>query len=336
MSKYDVITVGSSTIDVFAHTDPGQSELLNVHNHADVAYPLGAKILIKELNFFTGGGGTNTAVAFSRLGLKSAFLGMVGNDDNGNVILKNLSDEKVDFIGKQSGISGYSVILDSVHDDRTIFTFKGCNDDFDLRGIELKSLDAGWFYFSSMMNHGFSALEKLSDYAHKKNIKIAFNPSLYLAKKGKGYMKNVLKNCEILTYAKEEAQELLSNPTENIFILLQESSKLGPKIVAITDGKNGANCYDSYENIFYSAKPPNNLKIVETTGAGDAFASGFVAAKILGKGTPYAMKLGMINAESLISGLGAKTKLLTSIAFQIAEKNKRPIIKTAGMQINQS
>ena len=69
MTKYDIITVGSSTVDVFAHTDPSQAELLRVHDHTDVAYPLGAKILIKEIHFFTGGGGTNCAVSFSRLGL---------------------------------------------------------------------------------------------------------------------------------------------------------------------------------------------------------------------------------------------------------------------------
>ena len=46
---YDIITVGSSTIDVFIHTDPKQTEVLKIHKHVDVAYPLGAKILIKEL-----------------------------------------------------------------------------------------------------------------------------------------------------------------------------------------------------------------------------------------------------------------------------------------------
>jgi len=51
------------------------------------------------------------------------------------------------------------------------------------------------------------------------------------------------------------------------------------------------------------------VNVVETTGAGDAFASGFVTGIILGKDISYSMKLGMINAESLITGLGAKNKI---------------------------
>jgi len=326
MSRFDVITVGSSTIDVFAHTDPTQSELLRVHNHTDVAYPLGAKILIKELNIFTGGGGTNTAVAFSRLGLKAAYLGRIGDDDNGSIIMKNLADEKVEFIGKRGGISGYSVILDAVHDDRTIFTFKGCNDDFDIKGAGFLGLDTKWFYFSSMMNHGFLALEKIAAYAKKKDIKVAFNPSLYLAKKGYPYLKKVIKYTEILIYNKEEAQAMLGLASENVFELLAETAKLGPKIIVITDGKNGGSCYNAYEKMFYSLRPLP-IKIIETTGAGDAFASGFVAGNILGKSTDYSLRLGMLNAESLISGLGAKTKLLGIEAFDMAERDKRVIIK---------
>jgi len=327
MARYDIITVGSSTVDVFAHTDAGQSELLRVHEHTDIAYPLGAKIIIKELNFFTGGGGTNTAVAFSRLGLKTAYLGRIGSDDNGNIIIKNLNDEHVDFLGLRKGISGYSVILDSVHDDRTIFTFKGCNDDFDLDGFDIKFLDTKWFYFCSMINHSFKAQEKLALFAKKAGIKIAFNPSLYLAKKGKTFLKNILKNCEILIYNKEEAQATLSTISDNIFNLLTESAKLGPKIIVITDGKNGSNCYNSYEHIFYSAMPLNNLKIVETTGAGDAFASGFVASIIMGKSVELSLKLGMLNAESVISELGAKNILLDKKGFEMAEKDSRQIIK---------
>jgi ribokinase len=324
--KYDVITVGSSTVDVFAHTDPNQSELLKVHEHNDIAYPLGSKIIIKNLNIFTGGGGTNTAVAFSRLGLKTAYLGRIGNDNNGEVIFKNLSDEHVDFLGLRQGISGYSVILDSVHDDRTIFTFKGCNDEFDLKGIDLKHLDTKWFYFSSMINYSFSALEKLALFARKQGIKIAFNPSLYLAKKGSRYMRHILKNCEALICNKEESQALLSTISDNIFHLLAESAKLGPKIVVITDGKNGATCYNTYDKMFYATHPLTHLRIIETTGAGDAFASGFVAGIIRGKSMDISLKIGMLNAESVISALGAKNILLDSSAFAFAEKDSRTVI----------
>jgi ribokinase len=324
--RFDIITIGSATVDVFAHTDPSQSEVLNVHHQRDIAYPLGAKILIKELRFFTGGGGTNTAVAFSRLGLKTAFLGRIGDDGNAETILKNLADENVAFIGKKGGISGYSVILDSVKEDRTIFTYKGTNDDFTPKDVRLQNLDTGWFYFSSMMNHSYSVLEKVASYAARKGIPVAFNPSLYLAKKGKRYLSKVLKNTYILVFNKQEAMALMNNHADNIYLLLHEISLLGPRIVIITDGKDGVHCYDSLHKEFYHANP-EHVRIVETTGAGDAFAAGFVAGQIYGKSIPFSLKLGMINAESVITHIGAKNKLLGKEATGMAERDCRKILR---------
>lgn len=323
---YDVITVGSATIDVFAHTDPTQAEELNLHNAKEIAYPLGAKILIKELNFFTGGGGTNTAVSFSRLGLKTAYFGRLGADTNGDIILKNLQDEHADYLGIRKGISGYSVILDSVHDDRTIFTFKGCNDELNVTAADYLKLDCSWFYFSSMMGKSHDTLERLASYAQKKGIKTAYNPSLYIARKGASYSKKILASAEVLVLNKEEAQALMKSQSDNIYELLDKCSAYGPKIVVITDGKNGCNCYNAREQMYYSLRP-QPVKIVETTGAGDAFASGFVAGLIKGSNTETALKIGMLNAESLISGLGAKTKLMDARIFAHAGNDKRIVVK---------
>jgi len=330
INGFDIITVGSATVDVFAHTDPSQSEVLKVnHNHhfqKDIAYPLGAKILVKELHFFTGGGGTNTAVAFSRLGLKTAFLGRIGDDGNADIILKNLADERVEFIGKKKGISGYSVILDSVREDRTIFTYKGANDDFSMKDFEFQDLKTRWFYFSSMMNKGYAALEKIALYAARKGIPVAFNPSLYLAKKGKHYLSKVLKNTRILIFNRQEAEALTGTSTQNIYGLLYSISNLGPKIVIITDGKEGVHCYDSVSKEFYHVSP-RHVRLVETTGAGDAFASGFVAGQILGKSILLSLKIGMIDAESVIVHLGAKNTLLGKEVIRLAEKDKRRILQ---------
>lgn len=324
--RYDIITVGSATVDAFAHTDPTQSELVNLHHHKDIAYPLGAKILIKELHFFVGGGGTNSAVAFSRLGLKVAFLGKIGKDDNGKTISDCLFNEKVEFIGTYGQISGYSVILDSVEDDRTIFTYKGCNDDFKVSDVDFKALDSRWLYLSSMMKDSFYTQQKIAEYAKRKGIKIAYNPSLYIVKNGVRRLRSILKCTQILIFNKEEAQTLVGDNTDNIFNLLVEIAKFGPKIVVITDGRNGAHCYNTEDDTVYSAKPAH-VKVVETTGAGDAFASGFVTGIILGKDISHSLKLGMNNAESLITGLGAKTKLLDKKAFHITEHDNRTVFK---------
>ncbi|MGV8171185.1 MAG: carbohydrate kinase family protein [Candidatus Woesearchaeota archaeon] len=324
--KYDIITVGSATVDVFAHTDPTQVEVLNVHNHKDVAYPLGAKILIKELNLFVGGGGTNTAVAFSRLGLKTAFIGKIGKDDNGKTISDCLFNEGIDFLGAYGPISGYSVILDSVVEDRTIFTYKGCNDELLVTDIDFKSIDSKWLYLSSMMKDSFDTQCKIASYAASKGIKIVYNPSLYIVKNGGRNLKNILKKVDIIIFNKDEARALVIDDTNNLFNLLLEVSKLGPKIVVITDGKNGAYCYTSADETVYSAMP-GRVKIVETTGAGDAFASGFMAGIILGKNIEISLKAGMLNAESVISHLGAKNVLMGNKLFRMAETDNRTVFR---------
>jgi len=324
--KYDIITVGSATVDVFAHTDPTQSEVLNIHHHKDIAYPLGAKILIKELHLFVGGGGTNTAVAFSRLGLKTAFLGKIGKDDNGKTISDCLFTEKVDFIGTYGMISGYSVILDSVAEDRTIFTYKGCNDELYVGDVDFDSVSCRWLYLSSMMKDSFNTQIKIANYAYRKGSKIAYNPSLYMVKTGPRYIKSILKKTEIIIFNKDEAKVLVGDTTDNIFNLLLEVAKLGPKIVVITDGENGAYCFNGYDETVYSARP-GKVKVVETTGAGDAFAAAFVVGIMSGKGIEISMKGGMINAESVIGHLGSKNLLLGRKLFDMVEKDDRTIVK---------
>jgi len=324
--KYDIITVGSATVDVFAHTDPTQSELVTLHNHQDIAYPLGAKILIREMHFFVGGGGTNTAVAFSRLGLKTAYLGKIGKDDNGKTISDCLFKESIDFIGTYGNISGYSVILDSVEDDRTIFTYKGCNDELRYGDVNFRAIDSKWVYLSSMMKDSLATQQKIAEYAKKKGIKIAYNPSLYIVNNHTRAACSILKRSEIVVFNKEEAQALVSSKNDNIFNLLFEVSKLGPKIVVITDGHNGAHCYNTADGMVYSAKPAK-VKVVETTGAGDAFASAFVAGIMLGKDIGTSLKMGMLNAESVIKYLGAKNILLDKELFELVEDDDREIFK---------
>jgi ribokinase len=318
--------MGSATVDVFAHTDSSESEVVILNHRKDIAYPLGAKILIDELHVFVGGGGTNTAVAFSRIGFKTAYLGKIGKDDNGRTISDLLFKENVDFIGYYGDISGYSVILDSVGDDRTIFTYKGCNDQLTVSEVNFDKLNSKWIYLSSMMKDSFDTEKKVAEYLSRKNVKIAYNPSLYSCKHGSKPVSTILKRTEILILNKEEVQALIDSSTDNLYTLLFEAAKLGPKIVVVTDGKNGAHCYNSYDQTVYSAKP-RTVKIVETTGAGDAFASAFVSGIMLGKDIKLSLKMGMINAESVIMHLGAKNVLLGRDIVSKAEKDDRTIIE---------
>ena len=293
--KFDVITFGSAVVDVFVNTDI--SEKRNF-----ISYPVGSKILIKELRFDIGGGGTNTAVAFSRFGLKTGCICGIGDDSEGKEILSLLKKEKITFLGKQEkkAKSGYSIVLDSKEKNRTILTYKGVNDNLSLSKINLKKIKAKWLYYSSLFGKSFETQKKLAKILKKKGTKLAFNPSSYLIKRVN--LDSILKLCDVLILNKEEARMLTKNKD-----LLVGLNKLGPKIVIITDKSNLIGCYDGVKKYFLK---PNNIKVVERTGAGDAFASGFVAGLIKGKSIEYCLKLGLRESESVIRYLGAKNNLL--------------------------
>lgn len=305
---YDVITVGSATVDVFAHTESELIKIKTIHGQEElIAYPSGSKILIQRLEFKVGGGGTNTAVSFSRLGLKTAYLGNIGLDENGSKVISLLKKEKIEFIGvRGEDQTGYSIILDSIENDRTILTNKGANNNLKFTDINKKKLNSKWFYFSSMMGNSLKSLELLSEYAKNKGIKIAFNPSIYLIKDNKKEVQKILQYTDVLIFNKEEAEALVGNlPLKSLILSCHD---FGPKIIVITDGKNG--CYSSDKKNVYVTKP-RKVKVVETTGAGDAFASSFLSGLIKKNDLKFAIRLGMTNSESVISHIGAKENLLS-------------------------
>ncbi len=297
---FDVITVGSATVDAFALTDR------KYFKNNKYSFPVGAKILIKELNFSVGGGGTNTAVSFSRLGLKTAFLGKVGTGGNSKRVLGLLKKEKVNtsLVCRGKSRTGYSIVLDAAGHDRTILVFKGSNDNLRFDEIRKRKLKTKWFYFSSMMNESFDTQKRLAVFAKENGIKVAYNPSEYLTKKGLNYLRPIIRNSDIFICNMQEAGNLVK--AGDVKKKLQKLRDAGPRIVIITDG---AKAVHALADCHYKAIP-SNVKVVETTGAGDAFSSAFVAAIIKGKSIDFALTLGIANAESVIQHFGAKENLL--------------------------
>ncbi|MFH1850271.1 MAG: PfkB family carbohydrate kinase [archaeon] len=307
---YDVITVGSATVDMFAKTQ--FSELIKIispKREIDLlAYPAGSKILIEELQYSVGGGGTNSAVALSRLGLKVAFLGKIGQGFHSELVLASLKKERVDtsLVCRDKSRTGYSIILDARGEDRTILAYKGSNNDLGYSEIRTSRLRTGWFYFSSMMGKSFRSMEKLAGFARKNGIKIAFNPSSYLAEMGADHLSHILKATEILILNDDEARLLVGDCP--VLGLPRMLSLIGPRIVVVTMGSKGSLAYSGGK--LYRVKP-RKIRVVETTGAGDAFASGFLAGIIRKHDITFALQLGALNAESVIQHHGAKNNLLS-------------------------
>jgi len=249
-------------------------------------------------------------VSFSRLGLKVAWIGKVGIGTNSERLLKEMKKEKVDtsLVRKDNKCrTGYSVILDAKGHDRTILAYKGSNDDLEWNEINKAKINAKWMYCSSMLGKSFKTLEKMIVFARKKGIKIAFNPSSYLAKKGTGFLKNVIKNTNLLVMNDEEAGYLTKE--KNVEKSLKKLASMGPEFVVITLGPKKL-VYAYNQGKVYKMKT-KGAKAVEATGAGDSFASAFLAGIIKKNDVKFALKLGFANAESVVMHFGAKNKLLS-------------------------
>ena len=261
--------------------------------------PAGAKILINDFNSDVGGGGTNTAVAFSRLGLKTGYLGVIGEDRNGDMVLECLRKEKVKFLGKRKGINGVSVIIDSKKLDRTVLTYKAANNNLS----SYPKIKTKWMYFSAMLGKSLETQVKLAkELTSKGLVKIAFNPSSYLIEKKPKSLRVLLKLSTILVLNKEEGRMLVKKGD-----LLEGLRRLGPQIVVVTNKDKEIEAYDG--RLKYKLKP-HKVKVVERRGAGDAFASTFVAGIIKNETIETSLKMALKNSESVLKYFGAKNNLL--------------------------
>ena len=201
---FDIITLGSGTVDVFV--SPSQKEFIEHAGHLDVCYHIGEKVLIDKLVMDTGGGGTNCAVAFARLGFRTGWCGALGDDHNADLVKSVLKKEKVKLLGPTiHGMTGYSVIMVGLRHDRFILTYKGVNDRLD----KLPRLDTKWLYMSSLTGRSEKLHLEAARQCKRKGVCYAFNPSMYLAEQGLEKLGEVIEGCDLFICNKEEAAALL-------------------------------------------------------------------------------------------------------------------------------
>ncbi|MEX0933071.1 MAG: carbohydrate kinase family protein [Candidatus Pacearchaeota archaeon] len=291
--KFDVVCFGSAMIDAFMETN-------TLEEKGHLMIPYGCKQLLKSLSFEVGGGGTNTSVAFSRLGLKTGYIGKIGNDQNGKSIEEILKKENISFIGKKINgkTSGFSAVLISKNHYRSILAYKGINDEISKK--DLINFETKWLYLSSMMGKSLKTQIELASILKKTGTKIVFNPSEYLIKSSN--LNKIIGLSDVLILNKEEAGFLTERKNK-----LRAISDMGPKTVVITDAEKTVYCYS--DGKFYSRKP-RKIRVVDRTGAGDAFSAGFIAGLIKEKSIDFCMKLGIKEAKGVIKNVGAKNGLI--------------------------
>jgi len=307
-----VLCVGSAALDHFLTIEQSHEKI-----------KAGDKVLVKSLERHSGGGATNSAIALSRLGIKTKILTKLGKDHDADFILRELQEHKVKNIclhrsNKPTDFS--SVIYSEKDKDRVIYVHKGASTDLQVHDFKSADLKTEWIYLATLIDTSWETAKEIAHYALEHKIKLLFNPSLYLAEKGRNYLSEVLESTKILVLNKEEAQALLNDRRSSIQKLLQQFHLFGIEIVVITDGPRALYASDGYK--IYVLYPPT-IKVMDTTGAGDAFTSGILAGIIKNLSLEESLKLGQLNAQAVLRGHGTKDKLLNwKEALMLLKRNE--------------
>lgn len=309
---FDIVTVGGATQDFFLISSDYQ--VLNDR----LTFVWGEKFVVDDLFVDVGGGACNSSVGFSRLGLNTALWCRIANDSPGKFILHRLANENIDtsFIDVCEGqSSSLSAIMVDKTGERSIVMFRGDNDNLDSQRVDFENIfNTRWLFVAELTGNPTPLLERISKEAAQRGVKFSFVPGLDQLDQGVGSLKNILSRTEILVFNDFEAGKFLGQGKSTrhsegeVKEMLKKLSEYGVKISVITKDVNGVQAFDG--DNFYSYPPPSVKNPVDTTGAGDAFASGFVAALVKGQSTEKALDLGTRNAGSVIQKIGAQTGLL--------------------------
>ena len=221
---FDVVSIGSATQDVFVKTNLSKVLVMKdvLSQKELLCFDYGAKVNVDHIEFCTGGGATNTAFSFARLGLKPAFLGKIGDDEAGKALIKELQEAGVDtsfHIVSKRRSTGYSVILTSFEGDRTVLVYRGANSVLDAEDIDWSFLNkARWLHITSLSGRSAKLLPQLTRRAKRKGVKVSLNPGSAQIRQGLKGLKNVLSKVDVLFLNKEEAAALTGRPFTRRFI----------------------------------------------------------------------------------------------------------------------
>ncbi|MEK7664893.1 MAG: carbohydrate kinase family protein [Patescibacteria group bacterium] len=317
---YDIITFGSAAQDIHIKSKafkilkdlPAQAGENNFTKGEGLCLALGSKIDVEDIKFASGGGGTNTAVAFAKQGFKTAFCGTVGEDNAGKEIIEELKKLRVNtgltFKIKEKP-TNHSIIIESPGQDRIILVYRGASELLTSKEIPWNKLKTKWIYLAPLSGLLCDNFEDIVDFAFNNKIKVAANPGNSQLSLPQEKLKNILKKINVLILNKEEASQLTKIPFAEEQSIFKKIDEICSGVFVMTKGGEGVVVSDG--KYLYRAKPHKNRKVVDTTGAGDSFASGFISDYIRRDGDiEKAIQLGMANSEENLAKTGAKTGLL--------------------------
>lgn len=322
---FDLISIGDSVVNTFIPLLDAEIEDSSNSDVRRISMPLGVKVPVGQSVSFVAGNALNNIVGCANLGLKTAVYTHIGNDFNGERIKSRLKEKNVDlrYVKVEQILpSNHHIVLD-FKGERTILIYH------EPWEYELPDLDRSkWVFFTSLASSyiNSSIVDQLAQYLERTGAKLVFSPGTFQIKNGIKKNPKLLSLTETFICNLEEAKLSLGyKDSDNIAIkkLLKGILDLGPRMGIITDGKEGSYGADG-ENFYELAIFPAEAE--ETTGAGDAYASGVLSGLFYGKNLPEAMRWGAANAASVIEKIGPNEGLLTYEKMQNKLKENSKII----------
>ena len=279
--KLDVLGLGTCNTDF----------LMNVSRFSDAD----DEVDIEKLRISLGGSAANFTVGVSRLGLKAGIMARIGNDQYGKYILSEFKREDIDTdrlipIDEKTGMAFIAVEPDG---ERSIYTFMGANSKFKLENEDISHIKQSAILHITGMY--IEAAEEASKHA---NI-LSFNPGALLSSYGLDNLERILKRTDILFLNQKEVKILTGMGCHAGALELVE---IGVPLVVVTMGAKGAIVYNKSGQIHY---PANKMDVLDTTGAGDSFAAGFITAYYQKRSLNECLKSGNESAAYCVSKLGA-------------------------------
>ncbi|MEM2098929.1 MAG: carbohydrate kinase family protein [Candidatus Bathyarchaeia archaeon] len=294
MKQFDVIGFGALNVDKLFRVNKiaAAEEESFVEDHVEAC----------------GGSAANTIVALARLGCKVGFIGKVGNDREGTLLLEDFHREGVDIEGVIHVAHGRSgIVLGFVDRNgaRALCVDPGVNDTIKLNEINVKyALQTRFLHLTSFVGDtSFQTQKKLLEILPE-SVKVSFDPGTLYARRGLAQVEPIIRRTFVLMPNAGELAVLTGE--KDYHKAADKLIGMGVRVVAVKLGGEGCYVTDGRERHLVEAF---KVKVVDTTGAGDAFCAGFLYGLLNGKSLSECGRLGNFVASRCITKLGARTGL---------------------------
>lgn len=302
---YDLISIGNISSDIYFNAD----HLTKKDGRLFLA--IGGKYRLEDFFLSVGGGGANIAIGASRHGLKTAVVGMIGNNAFRKSIMARLKKAKVntEFVLFNQKDTNISVILLGNNGERTILSHTTPHrhtmaEKKVIDAIERTKVKA--VYFGNMPDVPVADRARLKKRLRDNNVFTVVNLNTSDCSRPIKEIEALLTDTRLLIVNTHEFAQMIKRDIDTLDFrqsVLPFVPFMKDDVVVVTDGARGSYAYHADKVYFEPAYPTKT--IVDTTGCGDAYTSGFIASYIRHEEIQLAMKTGSKYASTILAKKGA-------------------------------